>query len=109
MATLIKLTYKKPNSTPWFSQTRGSVIISASLSVTPAKALMSFNTWCKSRTGFIGVVTKMNNPNNISNFYVFDTEENATNWNESRKEHPFQLAQSTYYDMNNIEVIEEML
>ena len=109
MATLVKLTYKKPNIAPWFSQTGGTVAISSLLSVTPAKALMSFNSWCKSQPGFIGVVTKINNPNDISNFYVFDTEENATKWNELRKEHPFQIAQSTYYNINDIEVTEEML
>lgn len=109
MAIIIKLTYKKPNTTPWFSQTGGHVALSASLSIPPAKALMSFNSWCKSQSGFIGVVTKLNDPNSISNFYVFDNEENAIKWNESRKEHPFQLAQLTYFVMNDIEVSEEVL
>lgn len=109
MATLIKLTYKKSNTTDWFSQTGGTVAISTLLSVTPAKALMSFNSWCRTQPGYIGVVTKLNSPNDISNFHVFDNTENAIKWNELRKEHPFQIAQATYFDINGIEVIEEML
>jgi hypothetical protein len=109
MATIIKLTYKKPSNTAWFSQTKTPVMINSTVAIPPAKAGIQFGAWSKSRDGYIGSITTLKSPDNISIFYVFDTDEHAMAWNEAKQSHPFYIAQQLYFENNNITIIEEML
>lgn len=109
MATIIKLTYKKPTDVVWFSQTKNPVMINSTVGIDPAKAGMHFTSWSKSQEGYIGSITTLHSPDYISIFYVFDNDENAMAWNEAKKSHPFYTAQQSHFENNNITIIEEML
>jgi hypothetical protein len=109
MAAIIKLTYRKANNVAWFSQTKVPVMINSTVAIPPVKAGIQFTSWSKSQNGYIGSITTMKSTDNISIFYVFDTEENAMAWNEAKQTHPFYVAQQLYFENNNITIVEEML
>ena len=105
MACVIKLIYTKPEEEVWFSQFKEPLVIN-DVTTTPAMALKDFDKWNRDQPGYISSYGKPISINTVEIVYIFDTTENAVEWNSRRKEHPFQKAQDDYFSKINVSVVE---